>query len=141
MRIGELAKQTGTAIETIRFYEREGLLPAPSRTSSGYRSYVRGHAEELAFIRHCRSLDMSLADIKTLLDYRRHPELECREVNSLLDSHVALVAQRIEHLQALQGELQGLQKMCDRNLAARHCGILQSLSSQTRPTAGNKNAS
>ena len=67
MRIGELSKATGVDIETIRFYEKSGLLPPPSRSANGYRDYAQPHLERLAFIRHCRALDMPLADVGLLL--------------------------------------------------------------------------
>ena len=66
MRIGELAHQAGVDVQTVRYYEREGLLAAPSRTASGYRAYGPEHLERLNFVRHCRSLDMPLAEIKRL---------------------------------------------------------------------------
>ena len=62
MRIGELAHQAGVDVQTVRYYEREGLLAAPSRTQSGYRAYGPEHLERLNFVRHCRSLDMPLAE-------------------------------------------------------------------------------
>ena len=63
MRIGELSKLSGVAVETIRFYENEGLIPKAARSMNNYRSYTEGHLKRLQFIRHCRSLDMSLEDI------------------------------------------------------------------------------
>jgi DNA-binding transcriptional MerR regulator len=73
MRIGDLAEATGTAVETIRFYEREGLIPAAQRADNNYRMYTAAHAERLAFIRHCRNLDMTLDEIRTLLRLRDAP--------------------------------------------------------------------
>jgi DNA-binding transcriptional MerR regulator len=67
MRIGELAQTSGTPIETIRFYEREGLLPAAARTEGNYRIYTPQHADRLGFIRQCRSLDMTLDEVRVLL--------------------------------------------------------------------------
>lgn len=67
MKIGELAKATDTQVETIRYYEREELLPEPSRTDANYRIYGKPHVERLVFIRHCRSLDMTLDEIRKLL--------------------------------------------------------------------------
>ena len=67
MHIGELARRTGIQVETIRYYEREGLLPEPARSDGNYRVYGPGHLEQLQFIRHCRSLDMSLDEVRTLL--------------------------------------------------------------------------
>ena len=71
MRIGELARQAGVDVQTVRYYEREGLLEAPARTGSGYRAYGPQHLERLNFVRHCRSLDMPLAEIKRLIDLSR----------------------------------------------------------------------
>ena len=89
MRIGELAESTGTAVETIRFYEREGLVPAAQRADNNYRVYTAAHAERLAFIRHCRNLDMTLDEIRTLLRLRDAPSQDCGEVNALLTDVVA----------------------------------------------------
>ena len=69
MKIGALAETTGTSVETIRYYEREGLLPAAPRADNNYRLYTRVHAERLAFIRHCRNLDMTLDEIRALLRF------------------------------------------------------------------------
>src|ERR1051326_9573296 len=68
MTIGELARATGCGIETIRYYEHEGLLPRPGRTSGNFRRYGQEHAELLSFIRHCRSLDMALNEIRILFN-------------------------------------------------------------------------
>ena len=74
MTIGELARRTGCGIETIRYYEHEGLLPKPGRTSGNFRRYGQEHAELLSFIRHCRSLDMALNEIRILLRFRSAPD-------------------------------------------------------------------
>ena len=109
MQIGELAKKSGCDTETIRYYEREGLLPAPARTSSGYRRYEPQHLEQLAFIRHCRSLDMSLADIRRLQDYHQHPSAApCDDINALLDAQLGRIQQQIASLQRLQEEVDAL---------------------------------
>ena len=70
MKIGELAKLAQTQAETIRYYEREGLLPQARRSEANYRVYDQSHIQRLAFIRHCRSLDMTLGEIRTLLHFR-----------------------------------------------------------------------
>ena len=88
MRIGELAQTSGTPIETIRFYEREGLLPAAARTEGNYRIYTPQHADRLGFIRQCRSLDMTLDEVRVLLRFKDQPLADCGEVNSLLDEHI-----------------------------------------------------
>ena len=128
-KIGELARLTGSQVETIRYYEREGLLPASSRSEGNYRLYGDLHVEQLLFIRHCRSLDMALDEIRSLLSFRDAPQQNCSEVNTLLDRHIGHVAHRIAELTTLQAQLHDLRRLCDRAQAAKDCGILQSLSS------------
>jgi Cd(II)/Pb(II)-responsive transcriptional regulator len=98
MKIGALAEATGTPVETIRFYEREGLLPPPARADNNYRVYLAAHAERLAFIRQCRNLDMTLDEIRALIALRESPAQDCGEVNALLDEHIGHVAHRIREL-------------------------------------------
>ncbi len=125
MRIGELAQASGTPVETIRFYEREGLLPTAARTEGNYRIYTPHHAERLAFIRQCRSLDMTLDEVRVLLRFKDQPTADCGEVNSLLDEHIGHVAERIRALRALEKELRALRAACPVPHAAADCGILQ----------------
>ncbi|MES2785739.1 MAG: Cd(II)/Pb(II)-responsive transcriptional regulator [Pseudomonadota bacterium] len=127
MKIGQLAKATGTQVENIRFYETEGLLPKAPRTDSNYRVYDDTHVSRLAFIRHCRSLDMTLAEIKVLLRFKDSPEQTCEEVNALLDEHIGHVAARIRELKELQTELKGLREQCGVARDAGVCGILGGL--------------
>jgi Cd(II)/Pb(II)-responsive transcriptional regulator len=126
-KIGELSKQTDCPVETIRFYEQEGLLPAPARSQSNYRLYGDAHVERLQFIRHCRSLDMTLGEIRSLLRFRDAPEDNCGEVNMLLDQHIKHVARRIAELQVLQRHLEVLRGQCNSAREAKDCGILQTL--------------
>jgi len=128
LKIGELARRTGLQIETIRYYEREGLLPAPARSAGNYRLYGPAHAERLQFIRHCRSLDMTLGEVRTLLNVRDAPEESCTEVNSLLDRQIGDVARRIRELQALEEQLRALRSRCCTTQAAKDCEILKELS-------------
>lgn len=88
MRIGELAQASLCSVETVRYYEREGLLPPPARSSGNYRLYGPGHVERLRFIRHCRSLDMSHDEMRALLAFRDSPHKGCDELNALLDEHI-----------------------------------------------------
>ena len=101
MKIGELAARADTQVETIRYYEREGLLPAAPRTDGNYRIYGDEHLERLAFIRHCRSLDMTLDEIRVLLRFKDDPEADCGDVDALLDEHIGHVAARIRNLRQL----------------------------------------
>jgi len=135
MKIGDLAKAAKTQTETIRYYEREGLLPAPARTESNYRSYGQEHLARLAFIRACRSLDMTLDEIRSLLRFKEAPAENCGAVDELLDAHIGHVAERIKELKALQTELKELRAQCD--AAGASCGILDSLDKRA-PKAATK---
>lgn len=126
--IGALAKRTQCQAETIRYYEREGLLPPPARSQGNYRQYDSRHVERLSFIRHCRSLDMTLAEIRALLDFRDAPTRDCAEVSALLDEHVRHVADRIDELRRLQRQLKHLRGLCARPGQAERCGILNEMS-------------
>jgi Cd(II)/Pb(II)-responsive transcriptional regulator len=134
LKIGALAKQTGAQAETIRYYEREGLLPEPVRSQGNYRLYGPPHVERLQFIRHCRSLDMSLDEIRSLLSFRDAPDESCRAVNDLLDRHIEHVAHRIKELQNLKRQLQALRSQCRSAHAAKDCEILQNLATQESST-------
>ena len=125
MRIGELAARAGCDVQTVRFYEREGLLAEPARDASGYRRYEEAHAQRLAFVRHCRSLDLPLSEVRQLLDFAAQPSQSCAQVNGLLDGHIALVRQRVAALATLQQQLEALRRSCDGDVS-HPCAILQS---------------
>jgi len=129
MKIGELAQRTGCLVETIRYYERVGLLAPPDRGANNYRSYGQVHAERLGFIRHCRALDMTLDEIRKLLDLRDYPEQNCAEVNALLDRHIAEVRNRMTALSILEGQLGQLRSKCNVTDSTGACAILSALSS------------
>jgi Cd(II)/Pb(II)-responsive transcriptional regulator len=127
MRIGELAKHTKLTVETIRFYEKEGLLTTPSRTESGYRCYHSTHLGQLQFIQHCRSLGMSLQEIRELQICQQHPQSACLEINALIDRHIAAVHAQLISLQLLEKQLQLLRERCQQNQQVAECGIMQTL--------------
>lgn len=114
-------------IDTIRYYEKQGLLPLPARQANGYRSYGAAHLERLAFIRHCRALDMPLAEIKRLLDFAAHPEADCGDINRLIDEQLARVRARLESMRALEKQLAALRARCEAGHTAAECGILHEL--------------
>lgn len=128
MKIGELATVTGTAVETIRYYEREKLLLAPNRTGGNYRVYGDADAERLGFIRHCRALQMTLEEIRALLRFKDDPASDCCEVNDLLEKHVGHVAERIDELRILETQLRALRAQCMQVRNVADCGILKGLS-------------
>jgi Cd(II)/Pb(II)-responsive transcriptional regulator len=125
MKIGELAAKAGCDVQTVRFYEREGLLEEPARNASGYRNYDERHLTRLNFVRHCRSLDIPLPEVRQLLQFAAEPDQSCGQVNELLDGHIALVKNRILALKALEKQLVALRKTCDGD-ASQPCAILES---------------
>lgn len=127
MKIGELAAAAGTPVETVRYYEKQQLLPAPARSGGNFRVYGREQIERLRFIRHCRGLDMSLDEVRALLRFKDAPASDCSDVNRLLDEHIGHVATRIRELQALQKQLKALRSECRVAQDAGHCGILSGL--------------
>ena len=127
MRIGELAARTGTETQTIRYYEREELIPKPSRGTNGYRTYGNTHLERLAFIRHCRALDMSLADVRTLLHFVANPREQCGDVDRLVEDQLGRVKARLKSMRALERQLKALRAQCAAGRTARQCGILHEL--------------
>ncbi len=131
MRIGELASKAGVEVQTIRYYEREGLMTEPERSVAGYRQYRPTHVETLQFIRRCRSLDMTLAEIRSLLMFRNQPDIACGDIDELLARHLDSVHQRIQQLQQLERQLQTLQRQCGKRRTVAECGILRSLNAST----------
>jgi Cd(II)/Pb(II)-responsive transcriptional regulator len=128
LKIGALAERTQCQAETIRYYEREGLLPLPPRSQGNYRLYGASHIERLSFIRHCRSLDMTLDEIRTLLNFCDQPMSNCGEVSLLLDDHIRHVADRIMQLRHLERQLKDLRSQCASPGKSARCGILQEMS-------------
>jgi Cd(II)/Pb(II)-responsive transcriptional regulator len=135
LKIGELATRTGCPVETIRYYEHEALLPVPVRSNGNYRLYGKAHVERLSFIRHCRSLDMTLEEIRALLRFRDSPHENCDGANQLLDQHIGHVAARIADLNMLARQLKSLRRQCGEAKAARDCGILKRLGETKTGTA------
>jgi Cd(II)/Pb(II)-responsive transcriptional regulator len=134
MKIGELASRVGCDVQTVRYYEREGLLDEPIREASGYRRYGEPHLARLHFIRHCRALDIPLADVRQLLALSASPDRSCAQADSLIDHHIAGVTQRIESLQALRQQLVSLRRSCDGDPSSP-CAILRSFMSATQEHA------
>jgi Cd(II)/Pb(II)-responsive transcriptional regulator len=126
--IGELERELAVSAETIRYYEREGLLPKPPRSAGNYRRYSEVHRERLAFIKNCRSLDMTLEEVRALLGAKDHPEKSCEDVNVLIDSHMGHVAERMAELRRLRRQLQELREQCTSVRSGADCAILKKLS-------------
>ena len=124
--IGGLSKHTGTNIETIRYYERVALLPAPARSSGGYRLYGTDHLKRLTFIRRARALGFSIGEVRTLLrlaDERKRP---CAEVRVVADAHLKDVRAKIADLRRMERVLKATVARCA--LGKRvHCPVIEAL--------------
>jgi Cd(II)/Pb(II)-responsive transcriptional regulator len=127
MQIKQLASATGVDIETIRYYEKQGLLPEPARKENGYRDYDTTHLERLSFIRHCRALEMSLSQVAVLLGFVDQPGEDCEDVNLLVDQQLAKVRARLQSMKALEKQLLQLRARCTEERGAHACGILTEL--------------
>jgi DNA-binding transcriptional MerR regulator len=126
MKIGALSKATGTNIETIRYYERIDLLPAPHRTAANYRSYGEAHRARLAFVRHSRELGFTIEEIRSLLDLSDHPERDCAEADRIATRHLVQVEAKIAQLTGLREELARIIGSCRGGVAA-DCRVIETL--------------
>jgi Cu(I)-responsive transcriptional regulator len=126
-RIGDLAKSTDTKVETIRYYERIGILPAPGRTAGNYRAYSSNHLGRLSFIRRARDLGFSLDEVRHLLSLSDHKSRSCNSVDAIARKHLADVDRKIADLQSLRRELGSIIDLCGRGTIA-NCRIIEALS-------------
>jgi len=126
MKIGELARATGTKVETIRFYEKSGLLAAPGRTSANYRAYGVDHLARLSFIRRARDLGFPLDQVRALLDLSDDRARPCGAVDEIARTQLASVERKIADLTALGRELSSLLDQCSQGTIA-NCRIIDAL--------------
>jgi DNA-binding transcriptional MerR regulator len=127
LTIGQLGQATDTKIETIRYYEKIGLLPAPRRTTGNYRSYAAEHLQRLGFIRRARDLGFSIEDIRELLKLAAHGEAPCEGVDRLLARHLETTERKIAALTRLRRELRDTLGSCQGGRIAE-CRVIQALS-------------
>jgi Cu(I)-responsive transcriptional regulator len=127
LSIGDLAKATGTKVETIRWYERVGVLPSPERTPGNYRAYGAAQLERLSFVRRARDLGFSLDQVRELLQLADDRERSCDAVDRVAREHLDEVERKIADLEALRRELRDLIGQCRHGTVAE-CRIVQALS-------------
>ena len=126
LTIGEMGKATNTKIETIRYYERIGLLPKPARTSSNYRDYGQAELGRLSFIRRSRDLGFSLDQVRALLGLSDDKSCDCAGIDRIASQHLVEVDRKIADLQALRRELKAVIDSCDGGTVAE-CRIIEAL--------------
>lgn len=131
LTIGNLAKATGTKVETVRFYEKMGLLPPPARTRSNYRIYEPMHLGRLSFIRRARELGFPLDQVRELLGLADQADRSCAEVDVIARQHLDEVERKIADLAAMRDELTEVLGRCQRGTIAE-CRIIETLA----PTRG-----
>jgi Cu(I)-responsive transcriptional regulator len=124
LTIGKLAAATGTKVETVRYYERAGLIAAPARTGGNYRSYRSQDLERLRFIRRTRDLGFSLDEVRALLDMAEQRDRDCGTVDEIAARHLAEIDRKISDLTALRRELAAVISSCAGGTEAE-CRILE----------------
>jgi Cu(I)-responsive transcriptional regulator len=134
MKIGELATATATKVETVRFYEKAGLLSPPARTDANYRSYGPAHLQRLSFIRRARDLGFSLDAVRDLLALADERGKPCAAVDAIASGHLAEVELKIADLSAMREELRRLIGSCRHNTVA-DCKIIETLGPRVMETA------
>lgn len=130
MKIGELSKETGCKVVTIRYYEKEGLLADPQRSAGNYRIYGREDLARLDFILHCRKHGIKLDEIKKLLAFRDKPQHDCTWITELISAHIKNVDKQMRSLKNLKRHLEHLRDRCADGHDGETCGIMQGLDDQ-----------
>jgi Hg(II)-responsive transcriptional regulator len=125
LRIGALAKAAGVGVETVRFYERKGLLLEPPRALSGYRQYPPDTVDRLRFIRRAQRLGFSLHEISELLDLRVNEVAACGEVEVRAQAKLSEVSEKIAELQSIEAALMRLVSACEAREATSDCPIME----------------
>ena len=127
LMIGSLASQADVNVQTVRYYERRGLMPAPPRTDSGYRQYPPDSVARVRFIKRAQLLGFSLKEIAELLDLRVHPRRSCSEMRRKAEAKRAEIDRKIRALRVLRAGLDDLIEACDSNTPTEECPIIESL--------------
>jgi MerR family transcriptional regulator, copper efflux regulator len=132
LTIGRLARKVGVNLETVRYYERRGLLPKPPRSTSGYRLYPAEATRRLRFIRRAQELGFSLAEIRELLSLRVAPAAKSTDVRRRAEAKITDIEAKIRSLESMKKTLRELTKACSGCSPLRECPILESLDGEER---------
>ena len=130
MKIGELARAAGVALDTVRYYERQGLLPLPARTASGYRQYGHDDAARLRFVRRAKSLGFTLEEIRELLGLSARREADMAGMKAAAMQKLADIDDKLAELQRMRAGLDSLIASCPGHGALEHCPILDALADE-----------
>ncbi len=135
MRIGEVARQAGVNVQTLRYYERRGLLPEPKRSDGNYREYEAGTASRVRFIKRAQALGFELEEIKELLDLHDAPNRAPAKVRRLAEDKLAEIERKLGELERMRGVLRGLVTQCRNRSRNRQCPILDALEDEEEQPA------
>ena len=127
LMIGDLARRTGTKVNTVRFYEDIGLLPRPARLESGRRTYQESDVRRLSFIRHGRALGFSIEELRSLMKLSDEPDRDCGEAGAIARQHLVNVEERIARLEILRDELKKVATSCAGGRSSR-CQVIELIS-------------
>jgi MerR family transcriptional regulator, copper efflux regulator len=130
LRIGELASRGSVNLETVRYYEREGLMRPPKRTPSGHGAFLPADLLRLRFIKRSQALGFTLIEIKELLALKVTPNQPCIDVVRQIEAKELEIKAKVSHLQAIQRTLRKMKASCEGRCAVRECPILESLDSE-----------
>lgn len=122
----EIAKKLGLDMETVRFYEKQDMISKPGRQQNGYREYNEGHLIELKFIQHCRSLGISLEEIRTLKGIQDQA-VDCSQANDIIEHNIALIEVKMRELKNLRSQLLSLAETCKSTVDIKNCEIVKTL--------------
>ena len=131
MKIGELGAATSTKVETVRYYEKIGLLPPPARTAANYRAYGSAHLARLSFIRRARDLGFTLEAVRELLALADDTGQSCEAVDAIASTHLTEIDRKITDLSALRAELGRVIDSCQHGTVA-NCKIIETLAPRSR---------
>lgn len=127
--ISDIAKKTDLSTDTIRFYEKRGLIQPNFRASNQYRYYGEEALKRLILIKRCRALGMSIKEIEYLIQLEQNPEQDYCEVNQMIDQHLIDISNKIKELQLFKKQLMALRESCNTPTTIDHCKILKALES------------
>ena len=133
LTIGQLAKRADVGVETVRFYEREGLLEEPDRRASGYRQYDEGVVRRLQFIRRAKELGFTLKEIKELLSLKLDPSTTCADVKGRAETKIEDIESKIRTLQRMKRALVKVTKSCSGSGPTSECPILDAIETNGKP--------
>ncbi|TNF89774.1 MAG: heavy metal-responsive transcriptional regulator [Gammaproteobacteria bacterium] len=127
LRIGQVAKESGVGVETVRFYENEGLIEAAERSASGYRQFSTSTIEQIRFIQHAKKLGFALQEISELVNLKNAPDANCADVKKTARAKIADIQEKIDSLEQIKTTLQPLVDQCKSADPISDCPILNAL--------------